>query len=218
MKENCNKEMTASNIREMRLKTGLTQEEFCENFGLNLNTYRHWERGDRKPTGSSLVLLNMIESSGSQVLKILSGDKIIEGDMLTGKKILQDSIENQQGFSFKDLLEFKEKLVSDVFLALIKANGFPYVSVVNKHVRLDFFAGNEPNALRQVLWFDVKSHEVGGEFNVLIEKTFLVIVAIEKDLSDASYWTQHMRKERINEIMSQINVDSEFFSNVLRNW
>jgi putative transcriptional regulator len=35
-------------------------------------TLRHWERGDRRPTGASLVLLNVINRNPKAVLAALS--------------------------------------------------------------------------------------------------------------------------------------------------
>jgi len=40
--------------------------------GIFLGTLRHWERGDRYPTGPALVLLNIIEKDPQAVLKALS--------------------------------------------------------------------------------------------------------------------------------------------------
>ena len=50
----------AVDVRAVRAKTGLTQEEFAARFGFSTATLRHWERGDRKPRGPALVLLNVI--------------------------------------------------------------------------------------------------------------------------------------------------------------
>lgn len=48
------------NVRALRKRMRLTQKQFCRRFGFPLATLRHWERGDRKPTGTALVLLNVV--------------------------------------------------------------------------------------------------------------------------------------------------------------
>jgi transcriptional regulator with XRE-family HTH domain len=40
-----------------------TQREFAGVFGFSLATLRHWERGNRKPTGTALVLLHVIREN-----------------------------------------------------------------------------------------------------------------------------------------------------------
>ena len=47
----------------------LTQREFAGLFGFSVATLRHWERGNRRPTGSALVLLNVIRENPRVVLK-----------------------------------------------------------------------------------------------------------------------------------------------------
>jgi putative transcriptional regulator len=59
-------------VKAVRAKTGLTQEEFAARFGFSTATLRHWERGDRTPRGPSLVLLNVIERNPKAVLNALS--------------------------------------------------------------------------------------------------------------------------------------------------
>lgn len=59
-------------IRALRQKVGLTQEEFAARFGISLGTLRHWERGDRRPHGTALVLLQVIDRKPRAVLEALS--------------------------------------------------------------------------------------------------------------------------------------------------
>lgn len=61
------------NVKQVREKTGLTQEQFAATFGISLGTLRHWERGDRKPHGPALVLLNAVAKEPATVLRILTG-------------------------------------------------------------------------------------------------------------------------------------------------
>jgi putative transcriptional regulator len=59
-------------IQALRKKVGMTQEEFAARFGISLGTLRHWERGDRRPHGTALVLLQVIDKKPRAVLDALS--------------------------------------------------------------------------------------------------------------------------------------------------
>ncbi len=59
-------------VKKVRTQMGMTQKDFALSFGINLGTLRHWERGDRKPKGPALVLLNLVERDPQIVLKLLS--------------------------------------------------------------------------------------------------------------------------------------------------
>jgi putative transcriptional regulator len=56
-------------VKAVRERTGLTQEEFAATFAISLGALRHWERGDRKPRGTALVLLNVIAKDPQAVLR-----------------------------------------------------------------------------------------------------------------------------------------------------
>lgn len=56
-------------VKAVRERTGLTQEEFAATFAIGLGALRHWERGDRKPRGAALVLLNVIAKDPQAVLR-----------------------------------------------------------------------------------------------------------------------------------------------------
>ena len=60
-------------VKQVREKTGLTQNQFASTFGISLGTLRHWERGDRKPHGPALVLLNAANNAPDTLLQILNG-------------------------------------------------------------------------------------------------------------------------------------------------
>jgi len=62
------------NVKQVREKPGLTQEQFAATFGISLGTLRHWERGDRRPHGPALVLLNAVAREPGTVLRILIGN------------------------------------------------------------------------------------------------------------------------------------------------
>lgn len=60
------------NVKEIRESIGMTQVEFSASLGISLGTLRHWERGDRIPSGPALVLLNIIAKQPKLVLQVLS--------------------------------------------------------------------------------------------------------------------------------------------------
>ena len=59
-------------VKAVRAKVGMTQEQFAARFGFSTATLRHWERGDRTPRGPALVLLNVIERSPQAVIAALA--------------------------------------------------------------------------------------------------------------------------------------------------
>lgn len=58
-------------VAALRRRMDMTQEQFAARFGFSVATLRHWERGDRKPAGAALVLLNVIERDSQAVLRAL---------------------------------------------------------------------------------------------------------------------------------------------------
>jgi putative transcriptional regulator len=60
------------NIKELRNKVSMTQEQFAARFGFSTATLRHWERGDRMPQGAALVLLNVIAHNPNAVIEALA--------------------------------------------------------------------------------------------------------------------------------------------------
>ena len=74
------------NVKQVREKTGLTQNQFASTFGISLGTLRHWERGDRKPHGPALVLLNAANNAPDELLQILTG-RVVRPD---GKKAVRN--------------------------------------------------------------------------------------------------------------------------------
>jgi len=63
---------TSIDIKSVRTKVDMTQEEFAATFGISLGTLRHWERGDRVPRGPALVLLNLIQKDPAAILKVIA--------------------------------------------------------------------------------------------------------------------------------------------------
>ncbi len=65
-------EFTPLDVKNIRAKIGMTQNEFASAFGISVSTLRHWERGDRTPHGPALVLLNVVAKEPQAVLNALS--------------------------------------------------------------------------------------------------------------------------------------------------
>ena len=65
-------EFSPIDVKAIRKKIGMSQSEFASAFGISLGTLRHWERGDRKPRGPALVLLNVVAKEPRLVFKALS--------------------------------------------------------------------------------------------------------------------------------------------------
>lgn len=63
---------TAVDVAAVRGRLGLTQDQFAARFGFSVATLRHWERGDRRPQGAALVLLNLIDREPQVVMRALS--------------------------------------------------------------------------------------------------------------------------------------------------
>ena len=62
----------AIDVGELRHSLGLTQEEFAAKFRISVGTLRHWERGDRKPHGPALALLQVVAKEPQAVLRALA--------------------------------------------------------------------------------------------------------------------------------------------------
>lgn len=65
-------EFTPLDVKAIRTKIGMTQNEFASAFGISVGTLRHWEQGSRKPHGPALVLLNVVAKEPEAVLRALS--------------------------------------------------------------------------------------------------------------------------------------------------
>ena len=61
-----------SDVRSVRLKTGMSQGKFSKAFGIPLQTLQNWEAGRREPTGASLSLLKTIQLHPESVIKAVA--------------------------------------------------------------------------------------------------------------------------------------------------
>lgn len=67
--------MKRLDVRKVRQGVGMTQETFAASFGFPLGTLRHWEQGQRSPTGSARVLLLVIERAPRVVMDALQSNR-----------------------------------------------------------------------------------------------------------------------------------------------
>ena len=58
-------------VKAIRAKLGLTQEQFAARFGFSINTLRHWEQGLRQPEGPARAYLLVIDREPEAVEKAL---------------------------------------------------------------------------------------------------------------------------------------------------
>jgi len=61
-------EMTPRKIKSLREKTHLSQAVFAAVLNTSVSSVQKWEIGDKKPSGPSLKLLNLIERKGIEAV------------------------------------------------------------------------------------------------------------------------------------------------------
>lgn len=57
-------EMTAEEIRELRLREKASQAVFARHLNVTTGLVSQWERGERRPGGASLKLLTLVAKNG----------------------------------------------------------------------------------------------------------------------------------------------------------
>ena len=62
------KSMSPVQIRRLRRRNHVSQAVFAAYLNTSLSTVQKWERGQKKPNGPSLKLLNLVERKGLEVL------------------------------------------------------------------------------------------------------------------------------------------------------
>ncbi len=58
-------------VRAIRVRLGLTQQQFAIRFGFSVNTLRHWEQGRRIPEAPTRAYLLVIDREPQAVAKAL---------------------------------------------------------------------------------------------------------------------------------------------------
>ena len=61
----------AIDVKAIRTRLGMTQEEFAAGFGFSVNTLRHWEQGRRVPEGAARSYLLVIDRNPEAVRSAL---------------------------------------------------------------------------------------------------------------------------------------------------
>jgi putative transcriptional regulator len=56
-------DLAADDIRAVRERSGMTQQEFAAAFGIGLGTLQKWERGERRPSGAAKSLLRVMQTN-----------------------------------------------------------------------------------------------------------------------------------------------------------
>jgi putative transcriptional regulator len=60
-----------ADVRAIRKRLNLTQEEFAEHYGFSVDTIRNWEQGRRQPEGPARILLMLIDARPELVEEVL---------------------------------------------------------------------------------------------------------------------------------------------------
>jgi putative transcriptional regulator len=61
----------ADDIRTVRERSGMTQQQFAKAFGIGLGTLQKWERGERRPSGAAKSLLRVMQANLAAVCNAL---------------------------------------------------------------------------------------------------------------------------------------------------
>ena len=61
--------LTAKEIAKVRESAGVSQAVMAGYLNVSTSTVSQWERGDRRPTGTALKLLNIVKRNGLQPLR-----------------------------------------------------------------------------------------------------------------------------------------------------
>jgi putative transcriptional regulator len=61
------------NVRAIRAKTSMAQEQFASAFGFSIHQVRQWEQGRHRPLGAMRAYLMVIDMNHQEVLALLRG-------------------------------------------------------------------------------------------------------------------------------------------------
>lgn len=64
-------DLTGDDVRTIRQRLGLSQQQFAARFGFSVETIRNYEQGHRKPRGAARVLLQIIAGEPDAVTRAL---------------------------------------------------------------------------------------------------------------------------------------------------
>jgi putative transcriptional regulator len=63
--------LTSVDVKALRERLGLTQNEFSGMIGVSIKTLQNWEQGRREPEGPAKALLRVVEKEPQAVLSAL---------------------------------------------------------------------------------------------------------------------------------------------------
>jgi putative transcriptional regulator len=63
--------LEAINVKDIRNKVGLSQNDFANMLHISVRTLKNWEQNQRKPSGAAVALLKLIEKMPKKTLEIL---------------------------------------------------------------------------------------------------------------------------------------------------
>lgn len=100
-------------IKEIRQLTNLTQQKFCDKYGIPLVTLRKWEQGHRSPPG---YLVELLEFKVKEDLKM---------DNITPEEFYQKMIEirKTKGFDEEDIHRDMDDLLCETLKQLGYSKG-----------------------------------------------------------------------------------------------
>jgi putative transcriptional regulator len=61
-------ELSAAKIKSIRRKARISQSVFARIINVSLAAIKQWERGERKPSGAALKLLNLVQAHGIEFI------------------------------------------------------------------------------------------------------------------------------------------------------
>jgi putative transcriptional regulator len=62
------KELSATDIKKLRLREKVSQPVFAKCLNTSTSTIKQWEQGEKHPRGTSLKLLNLVAEKGLSIL------------------------------------------------------------------------------------------------------------------------------------------------------
>lgn len=65
--------LTPPDVKAIRQKTGLSQSRFALIMGVSVRTLQNWEQGHRRPQGSAVSLLKIVDTDPEAALKAIHG-------------------------------------------------------------------------------------------------------------------------------------------------
>ena len=61
-------ELSSMQIKALRLREGVSQPIFAKCLNISASTVKQWEQGEKRPSGTSLKLLNLVVEKGLRIL------------------------------------------------------------------------------------------------------------------------------------------------------